>query len=111
MIDLPRDGRIDLRVVDEPSDSGQADRIISSVLAHVAGHDLLASVDLLTRLGRLVRPAIAVAAVVFLCATAIVRWMDERTTGAPVGSLSAWTEAGRVPTNGELLAAFKGYGR
>jgi hypothetical protein len=111
MIDPPPYGRIDLRAVDGPRDPGRADRIVASVLDHVVRHDLLRSVDLLTRLGRLLRPAIAVAAVVILCATAILRWMDERGTGTPVGSLSAWTEAGRVPTNGELLAAFKGYGR
>jgi hypothetical protein len=103
-------GRIDLRAIDEPGDPGRIDRIVASVLRQVTSDDLLGATDLLSRLGGLARPAMAAAAILLLCATAVLRWND-RAARAPLGSLSSWAAADRVPTNGELLAAFEGYER
>jgi len=111
MTDSHSNGRIDLRAVDAPSGSGLVDRVVAHVLDQATQHDLLASADLLTRIGRLVRPAVAIAAFVIVCAIAMVRWTDERAAQMPVASLSDWTQTRRVPTNGELVAAFKGYER
>ena len=111
MIDHQPSARIDLRALDEPHDPNQADRVVSSVLRRAAIDELLEPADLLVRLGAFVRPALAVAAIVILCAIATLRSPGTRGAGMPLVSLSSWASAERVPTNGELLSAFKGYGK
>ena len=104
-------GRIDLRAVFEPADPQQVDRVIGNVLHYVAANDLIRGDDILARIGRNAAPLIAAAAIVLCCATAILHWTDQRNGVTPVTSVAAWAESRRVPTNGELLASFEGYGR
>lgn len=102
-------GRIDLSALDEPADPQQVDRVVTAVLRRVTSEDRFAATDLLSRLGTLTRPMIAAAAILLACATAAWQWKDHPPAGTPLASLRSWADARRVPTNGELLAAFKGY--
>jgi len=102
-------GRIDLRAIDEPTDTGQMDRVVANALRHLTSADLVRKAGLLDGVGVWARPAIAAAVIVAVGATAVIRWTDTRSPVPTIRSLSAWTEAGRVPTNGELLTAFEGY--
>ena len=106
-------GRIDLRAIDEPTDPRQADRVIGNVLRQVLSKNPVGPADLLSRLGGLIRPAIAAAAILLFGASVTLRRMNDRSAGTPppLTSVWSWAEAGRVPTNGELLAAFEGYDR
>jgi hypothetical protein len=108
MTDSHISARIDLRALDEPVDPAAVDRILESVLKHVASNDPVATADLLTRLGTVARPVIAAAALLIGCAAAILYGTD-RSAATPLTPLSSWAQAQRVPTNGELLAAFHGY--
>jgi hypothetical protein len=112
MTDRSRDpGRIDLRAIDEAADPQQADRVIAAAMSRVAAQRE-APGDVLASLVVYWRPLLAVAAVLLLAATGTLVLTRGRTqTDQPVSVVASWAESSHVPTNGELLAAFQGYGR
>lgn len=103
MTDYPAPGRMDLRVLDEPRDPDQAGRVIRTALAR-AGLEW----RVLPWLARRFRPLAATAAALLLAGLGFLGWAP-RDRGADVPA--SWIAEQRVPTNGELLAAFQGYRR
>ncbi len=93
--DSPRLGRIDLRVLDEPLDPTQADRVIRAALRQ--------------RADRATRWIAAAAVLLFIGAGALLAAPRRKAPDEPAGLILAWTASGHVPTNGELLNAFGGY--
>jgi hypothetical protein len=111
MTDRSRDpGRIDLRAIDEPSDSAQADRVIAAALARAAGESAAPS-DVLSSIETLTRPLLALAATLLVTAFGTLLLTRGRAIAEPATVVANWAEQSHVPTNGELLATFQGYGR
>ena len=108
--DIP--GRIDLRSL-EASDPSRADRVIAAAMAEIASAPRsYPRNDVAATIGGMLRPALAAAAV--LIAVTLSAMATRRVTSddpSPLTALADWTVAGKTPTNGELLAAFQGYGR
>lgn len=107
--DSSEPGRIDLRALDEPADPTQAARVISAALARVA---IGASATTAEPGGQVRRatPLLAAAATVLLLAAGLLLFMPRRGSQDETATLIAhWSASGHVPTNGELLAAFRGY--
>lgn len=104
-------GRIDLRAIDEPADPAQADRVITVALSRMSeGAErtsyVLASIEAYTR------PLLAVAATLLLAATGTLLLTPGRAVAdEPTSVVANWAASSYVPTNGELLATFQGYGR
>ena len=104
-------GRIDVRAIDEPADPGQADRVISVVLSRLsegpeATSNVLASIEAYTG------PLLAVAATLLLAATGTLLLTGGRAEAdQPTSIVANWAASSHMPTNGELLATFQGYGR
>ena len=107
-----RPGRVDLRAL-EPS-AEQAERVVAAVMTRLASRPQRPPVpeDVLALVGKGPAPAwIAVAAALLIAASAA---LISRTAPrpAPLDSVVAlWARQQHVPTNGELLVAFQGYGR
>jgi hypothetical protein len=106
-------GRIDLRGLD--SDSSREDRVVAATLARLARDPGREPMDeLSTTARRYLWPAVAAAAVLVVTAAGTVivtaRPAGDDDAGQPVAMLSGWAESQHVPTNGELLLAFQGYG-
>ncbi|MBA3341307.1 MAG: hypothetical protein H0T48_05680 [Gemmatimonadaceae bacterium] len=105
-------GRIDLRAIDEPEDALQADRIIAAALARSRGGPNQPRLDALESLSGYLRPMLAIAASLLIVATGtVIALGPPEPSSQPVAILAEWTESQHVPTNGELLVAFQGYGR
>ena len=105
--------RIDLRSLDLLPDSKRVDGIIGSVMGRV-GEDVSEHVQRsgeLVTLRRVQRCLLAAAVAFALFATASVVWSSRRTddVGPAAELIGHWTQAGHVPTNGELLVVYKGY--
>jgi hypothetical protein len=96
-------GRIDLRDFDGPADPRQADRVIGAALARAR----LSKADRRSD-GRTVWVA---AAALLLLTAGLVLLAPRRTSEENTALITRWTLSSHVPTNGELLAAFGGYGR
>lgn len=105
-------GRIDLRAIDEASQSPVADRVIAGVLARSAEFLGKPQPDVFATLGAHLRPLFAAAAILLVIATGALAFVGgpSRVTAADT-VLAEWTQSNHVPTNGELLIAFQGYAR
>ena len=105
-------GRIDLRAI-ERADSAQADRVIAAAMARIAASPGQQSRDVVVEWAeRFTRPALIAAAVLAAVAVGTLALTDGRREPAPqVATLATWVESEHVPTNGELLLTFQGYGR
>src|SRR5439155_2831756 len=103
MTDRSREsGRIDLRAIDEPSDPGQAERVIAAAMSRMAAREA-SSGDVLASVATYSRPLLAAAAVLFLIATAtMIMTRGRRLRDQPGAVLATWAESRHVPTNGEL---------
>lgn len=105
-------GRIDLRAI-EHADSAQADRVIAAALARIAASPGQQPRDVVVDwVERFTRPALIAAAMLAAVAIGTLALTDRRSDPAPqVAALATWVESQHVPTNGELLLTFQGYGR
>ena len=110
MTDTNPPGRIDLRALDEHMNSGRVGGIIGVAIER-AGVRRRVPTDELSRIATIARPVLAAAALVMLAAATVIRLTARASAGPPLGSLASWVDEQRVPTNGEVLAAFGGYGR
>jgi hypothetical protein len=107
MAEEPTDPRIELRPLDWPPDTDQADRVIGAVMRHIAVHPRRRE-SVLEALAPYLRPALAAAAVLVAAAAASLVVAPD-VAAEQDSPIARWAEAGHVPTNGELLAAFRGY--
>jgi hypothetical protein len=106
-------GRIDLRAIDGPADSLQADRVIAAALARRKTREELET-DVPATIAAYARPLLMAAAALVAAASATLLLTRARAAGEstpPTAILAAWAETSHVPTNAELLAAFQEYGR
>jgi hypothetical protein len=109
--DARNPGRIDLRAIDEPVLPAQADRVIANAMSRARGRAGQRE-DVAASLLAYARPVLAAAAVLLILAAGAMRLAPARSATTSSSSiLATWAEAGHVPTNGELLAAFQGYER
>jgi alpha-D-ribose 1-methylphosphonate 5-phosphate C-P lyase len=110
MIDdrTPNEGRLDLRVLDAGADDARREALIRAVANRLADVPRAAA-DELTRLLRVRRRLLAVAAVLAGVAAATVLANPRRSPAVPADPISTWAQTSHVPTNGELLAVFQGY--
>jgi hypothetical protein len=108
---FPRIGRIDLRALDEPADPGRAGRVISAAMLRSRGAIAPARVGVRVSIGAYSRLVTVAAAFLIIVASATVFVENPRTSDAePMTVVAEWIQSQRVPTNGELLVAFQGYG-
>jgi hypothetical protein len=112
MTDRSREpGRIDLRAIDEPADTAQADRVIAAALAR-RSEPAAATAGVLMSIEAYTGPLVAIAAGLIIAASGTLLLTRGRVEADPPTSVVAnWAESSHVPTNGELLATFQGYGR
>jgi len=105
--DLQR-GRLDLRALGAGVDDARTEAIIGMVISRIGARRQRAG-DIET-LRRMQRRLMVAAAVLAAIATASVVASPRRQVGMPAADLVAsWSQANHVPTNGELVAVFRGY--
>jgi hypothetical protein len=103
-------GRADLRAFDSSGEFAEvADRIIAPAIARFVATRRTGFASTLRGLAAPMLAAAAVVMAIGIGALAIVT--DAPRPGVPAELLAQWMEAEHVPTNGELLFAFQGYGR
>jgi hypothetical protein len=105
----PSRGRIDLRSIDVHG--GAADRVIAGAMEQIRLDPLRAEPDTFGNVDRYLRPALVAAAVLAALAAGVVASSSRRPSydTPAIATLASWVETQHVPTNGELLVAFKGY--
>ena len=108
-----RPGRVDLRALEAHRDAHRADRVIEAAMARISALPVASrSVGVIESLGSYLRPVAVAAAVLLMLATGAVLATDDLPSESrAIATLANWAESGHVPTNGELLVAFQGYGR
>jgi hypothetical protein len=107
---LSDDRRLDLTALDVNADPLRDEAVIAAVMRRVGGSaPPHARAEDITRLLRLRRYLVALAAV--LAAIAAMSLFSARRTGdhSAADVIASWAESRHVPTNGELLALYKGY--
>jgi hypothetical protein len=107
-----RPGRVDLRALDPLA--GQAERVVAAVMARLASRPQRPPVpeDVLALVGKGPTPAwIAVAAALLIAASAALISRTAARSASLDRVVATWVGQQHVPTNGELLLAFQGYGR
>jgi hypothetical protein len=103
-------GRTDLRALDSSGDfTDVADRVVAPALARFIAmrRDGFAS----TLRGFAMPMLVAAGVVMAIGLGALAMVTDAPRAGDPAVLLAQWIEAEHVPTNGELLFTFQGYGR
>ena len=95
-------------------DDATRERIMVAALARARQTPQLIpdGVDVFVR--RALRPALVVASALMAaaaCAVLFIRSEADTPAAVPVSAVTAWVDDSHVPTNGELLAAFRGYGQ
>ncbi|HEY0529683.1 MAG TPA: hypothetical protein VGD02_12720 [Gemmatimonadaceae bacterium] len=112
MTEDSKSGRIDLRVLELSGRAGTEDAIIANAIAGSARMRGVPAADAAVDLKRYLRPALLAAGILIVIAAGAVRTIDNspRVT-SPVSTIAEWTETHYVPSDGELLAAFQGYGK
>lgn len=99
--DAQVEGRIDLRALGLEHEPSQIDAAVRATL-----HELHQT----TMLVRAQRTLLAIAAaLVVIAAATVLNSSPRRGVESDRDVLAQWTDAGYVPTNGELLAAYQGY--
>jgi len=111
MTESPDPGRMDLRPIEEGLHP-DADRIISNAIRINAIRRARSRSGLIGELHAFARPLIAAAAIILiLAATSLALTPLPTQPARPDVVLAHWARTNHVPTNGELLFAFEGYGR
>ena len=102
-------GRIDLGALDIARDRGREDAVMQKVMKRLARAS--SETDVIP-IARYQRGMAAAAAVLLMVAGALVVVTDRPPPDDDVADMMmGWVESGHVPTNGELLAAYRGYRR
>jgi hypothetical protein len=103
-------GRADLSALDGSGDfSDVADRVVAPALARFVA---MRQGGFPSTLRGFAKPMLAAAVVVMAIGLGVlVRVTNTPRVGAPAALLAQWIESDHVPTNGELLLTFQGYGR
>ena len=105
--DVPTDGRVDLRPLDAGHDEERAAIVRRAVLDRLVPAD--SGTDLRTFV-RMQRGMMAAAAVLLVIAGALVVSDHRRANDSSLDDvLENWLQSRHVPTNGELLTAYRGY--
>ena len=102
--------RLDLRALDVAEDPARSDRMVQAVLERVTT-PRARPVESWEWMVRVQRRAAAVAAVLLLVAGAILFTGRETRSDGLNQLIEEWVISNHVPTNGELLVAYKGYSR
>jgi hypothetical protein len=111
MIESPDPGRMDLRPIQEGLQH-DVDRILGNAIGISAMRRAKSRSGLFAELHAFARPLIAAAAVILILAATTLALTDARLAPVPPDVVLAdWARTNHVPTNGELLFAFEGYGR
>ena len=98
-------GRVDLRTLDAAPDMERDEAVMQSVMKRIVAtpqRDLE-----LTRLLRLRRAMLAMAAVLAALAVGIAREIPRGVAETTASAVAGWIAAGHVPSNGELLTALQ----
>ncbi|MEX2153074.1 MAG: hypothetical protein WD825_07020 [Gemmatimonadaceae bacterium] len=106
------DGRIDLSAIDS-ADASRQDRVVAATLARIAANSRQSATDFSSLVMPYIRPAVAAAVLLAAVAVGTVVLADRPDPAdqqQPVALLTNWADSRHVPTNGELLLAFQGYG-
>ena len=102
--------RLDLRALDVAEDPARNEVMVQAVLERVTTSRVL-PVEWWESMARAQRRAAAVAAVLLFLAGAVLFTGRETRSDALNQLIEEWVMSNHVPTNGELLAAYKGYSR
>jgi hypothetical protein len=112
MTDHVHPGRIDLRVLGESAEAPNPDILIPAAIVASARIRYANTSDDFQQFRKYVRPALFAAGILVAIATGTVRSTQlEHTRETPIEAVAYWTESHHLPSNGDLLLAFQGYGR
>ncbi|HEV7596277.1 MAG TPA: hypothetical protein VGO33_14865 [Gemmatimonadaceae bacterium] len=112
MTDNLHPGRIDLRVLDESAGAPNPDTLIPAVIAASARFRNADVRDDFQQFRDYVRPALLAAGTLVAMAVGTVRSIpSENPSETPIKAVADWTGSHHLPSNGDLLLAFQGYGR
>lgn len=123
MIDKPtgdasQPGRVDFRALVDDPQFGNVDRVMAAVMAAARDRHGLSVTEasqvrlhVLGALAAHARPLAAAAAILIALSLAALRLPGTSPSPPPQQALATWVQSNHVPTNGELLTTFQGYGR
>lgn len=112
MTDDSKPGRIDLRALGVGGGAANLDEIIRNAIAGSTRTRAVPAGDDLEDLRRYLRPALLAAGILIVIAVGAVRTTGyEARVGSPIMTIADWTDQHHLPSNGELLTAFQGYGK
>lgn len=104
-----RDKRLDLHDLDAGADDARTNAVVAAVLSRISAGASRRDYDI-AALVRAQRALLAVAAALIAAATATIVSAPRRPTEPRTADvIASWAESRHVPTNGELLAAYRGY--
>lgn len=112
--DAAEPGRVDFRALTDDPQFANVERVMTGVRARFGTPAARRSLRRPSALGALVahaRPLAAAAAILIALSLAAVTHSATRSVASPQQTLATWVQANHVPTNGELLSTFGGYGR
>ncbi|MDQ2889723.1 MAG: hypothetical protein M3R65_04085 [Gemmatimonadota bacterium] len=107
-------GRVDFRAISDDPDFANVDRVMAAVFTKTSAR--FGSSEPFRRgiFGVIVGHAGALAAAAAILITASLTTLavlPRKPAPAPGQTLAKWVQSNHVPTNGELLSTFEGYGR
>jgi hypothetical protein len=104
-----REKRVDLHALEAGADDARTNAVVAAVLSRIAASASRRDDDI-AALARAQRALLAVAAALVAVATATIVAAPRRPTEPPTTDvIASWAESRHVPTNGELLATYRGY--
>ena len=102
------ESRLDLRALDATEDPDREDAVIRAVLTRIAKRALLTEWPTwMTRAQRVL--AVAAAVLLLMAGAALFTGREATVPDDAVELIQRWAASSHVPTNGELLAAYRGY--
>ena len=101
--------RIDLRTLDLGENSAREDQVMRAVMQRITSASTRP--DTWESIARMQRRLAAIAAMLLLMAGAVLFAQREQRNSELTDLIENWVASNHIPTNGELLAAYKGYRR
>ena len=105
-------GRVDFRAISGDPEFADVDRVMAAVWRRHSAERAPLRPTVVTTIVAHSRTLVAAAAILIAIATLTISLPQrDGLTVAPEAALASWAQTNHVPTNAELLLAFRGYGK